>query len=134
MSRPVRSHARRTITGPIGQPLTIAVKCGQVLVSQRGRISTVVEMKSMIFGSKGQVACLSCGGTRFVIHDAIVQCRCGEMIGRYLSLCAFANGEAHEGVNAWLTSPSLYKRLLWAVTPSRFYRQDSANRPQVRDS
>jgi hypothetical protein len=91
-------------------------------------------MKNMIFGSKGQVACLSCGGTRFLIHDEIVQCRCGEMIGRYLSLCAFANGEICEGVNAWLTSPSLYKRLLWAVASPRFLRRDNTNRPQARDS
>src|SRR5262245_46411934 len=116
------------------QLLTIAARKRASIIAAMGKDRRVAEMKNMIFGSKGQVACLSCGGTRFVIHNEIVQCRCGEMIGRYLSLCAFANGEAHEGVNAWLTSPSLYKRLLRAVAPSRFYQRDSANRPPVRDS
>ena len=60
-----------------------------------------------ITGSNGTIACKFCGNDQFELpqdkmSDEVVQCKCGNAVGPYLSLLAFANGEGHTAVNAYL--------------------------------
>jgi hypothetical protein len=79
-------------------------------------------MKEAIFGSAGTIACLTCNATKFELptdrsRDDLVSCRCGETLGPYLSLVAFANGEAHTPVNATIVHVSREKQLLQETAP-----------------
>lgn len=62
-------------------------------------------MKGRIVGSSGQIACRNCGNDRFEIptdewSDNLVSCGCGQVVGPYRSLVAFADNEGHTAVNA----------------------------------
>lgn len=58
-----------------------------------------------IIGIQGTIICRQCQNDLFILpqirtSDELVRCKCGNQIGPYLSLVAFADGEAHTPVNA----------------------------------
>lgn len=84
-------------------------------------------MKGSIAGQRGFVTCLTCCSTKFELpldrsRDDLVGCRCGETLGPYLSLVAFADSEAHTPVNARVMQISAEKLALRESAPPNFIK------------
>jgi hypothetical protein len=60
-------------------------------------------------------SCATCGNTIFDVPDTkafdpVIECPCGNAVGPYLSILAYANGEARTSVNARLLRRSVESR------------------------